>query len=116
MITLIANNSQLGGGILTVGQRITELRELKGYTINRLADKAAMSQTHLRDIEKDIKKPTVPTLEKICEELEISLYDFFSYTDNKDFLKKDPFLQKYYKLTPEQKKAFSMLIDTIIHD
>lgn len=101
---------------MTVGKRITELRELKGITINRLADKAAMSQTHLRDIEKGIKKPTVPTLEKICEELEISLHDFFSYTDNQDFLNKDPFLAKYYKLTPEQKNAFSMLIDSIIQD
>lgn len=116
MIISVANYFHPGGEILTVGQRITELRELKGYTINRLADKAAMSQTHLRDIEKDFKKPTIPTLEKICEELEISLHDFFSYTDNKDFLEKDPFLQKYYKLTEEQKKAFSILIDTIIHD
>ena len=37
MITSIANNFQLGGGILTVRHRITELRELKGFAVNKLA-------------------------------------------------------------------------------
>lgn len=95
---------------MTIGERITELRTQKGFSINHLADKAAMSQTHLRDIEKGVKKPTIPTVEKICEELGISLHDFFSYTSNQDFTN-DPILLKYYKLDSEQKAAIDRIID-----
>lgn len=100
---------------MTVGERITELRKKKNFTINHLADLAGLSQTHLRDIERGSKKPTIPTLEYITEALEISLHDFFSYTAEDDFLT-DPFIAKYCKLTSEQKKAFLYLIETIIPD
>ena len=58
--------------------RIKALREAKGFTINKLASQAGISQSFLRDIELGNKKPTVDTLDAICWALDISLSDFFS--------------------------------------
>ena len=57
--------------------RIKKLREAKGFTINKLASQAGISQSFLRDIELGNKKPTVDTLDAICWALDISLSDFF---------------------------------------
>jgi len=65
-----------------VGHRITELREKRGLTVNRLANLAGISQSHLRDIELGNKQPTVVCLEYICYALKISLVEFFNVEDD----------------------------------
>lgn len=62
---------------MNVGERLKELREKSGYTVNRLANMAGISQSYLRDIELGNKNPTVETLSYFCDALNISLKDFF---------------------------------------
>ena len=64
---------------IVLAGRIKELREAKGYTINKLASQAGISQIFLRDIELGNKKPTVDTLDAICWALDISLSDFLMW-------------------------------------
>ena len=63
---------------MEVGKRLKELREMRGLTVNRLANMAGLSQSFLREIELGNKKPTVETLSYFCEALEISLSEVFS--------------------------------------
>lgn len=63
---------------MDVGKRITELREKKGYTVNKLATLSGISQSYLRDIELGNKQPTIEYLEYICYGLGISISDFFA--------------------------------------
>lgn len=63
---------------MEVGKRIKELREMRGLTVNRLANMAGLSQSFLREIELGNKKPTVETLSYFCEALGVSLSEFFS--------------------------------------
>ncbi len=63
---------------MNVGLRLKELREKKGFTVNKLANLAGISQSHLRDIELGNKNPTVETLSYFCDALGISLADFFT--------------------------------------
>ena len=83
--------------------RIKKLREAKGFTINKLASQAGISQSFLRDIELGNKKPTVDTLDAICWALDISLSDFFSM--DQDILSEELRYQ-IYRLNPEQRKNF----------
>lgn len=69
---------------MEVGKRIRELRELKGLTVNKLANMAGLSQSFLREIELGNKNPTVETLSYFCDALGVSLAEFFS--DKKDKL------------------------------
>lgn len=71
---------------MTVSERIRALREKAGYSQNKLAERAGISQTHLRRIELSQSGITVDHLQMICDALEITLKDFFDYTaENDDF-------------------------------
>ncbi len=63
---------------MEVGKRIRQLREMRGVTVNKLANMAGLSQSFLREIELGNKVPTVETLSYFCDALEISLSEFFS--------------------------------------
>ena len=63
---------------MEVGKRIRQLREMRGVTVNKLANIAGLSQSFLREIELGNKVPTVETLSYFCDTLEISLSEFFS--------------------------------------
>ena len=84
---------------MNVGERIKELREMKGFTVNKLANLAGISQSYLRDVELGNKNPTVETLSYFCDALGVSLKDFFDDTDNEisAFLKSE-----LVKLSDEQ--------------
>lgn len=62
---------------MTVGSRIKELREKRGFTQNRLAEWVGVSQTHLRRVELGEADITVGHLTLICDALGISLREFF---------------------------------------
>ena len=67
---------------MNVGERIKELREKRGLTVNKLANLAGISQSYLRDVELGNKNPTVETWSYFCDALGISLKEFFSENDN----------------------------------
>ena len=61
---------------MDIAARIRFFREQKGYTVNKLANLAGVSQSYLRSIELGDKNPTVETLSTLCWALDISLRDF----------------------------------------
>lgn len=63
---------------MDIGKRIIEIREKQNITTNKLANKAGISQSYLREIEMGGKNPTVEILSYICDALNISLKEFFS--------------------------------------
>lgn len=96
---------------MKVGERITELRNLRGITVNKLANLAGVSQSHLRDIELGIKNPTIETLSYICDGLKISISGFFDIEKN-DI---SPFLMSSIKLlNEEQQKLLSDFLESIL--
>ncbi|MCH5268335.1 MAG: helix-turn-helix transcriptional regulator [Lachnospiraceae bacterium] len=97
---------------MTVNERITQLRVSKGWSVNKLANMAGISQAYLRDVELGNKKPSVEIISLICGALKISLATFFSY-DNDNTFKQDPLIEKIYLMTPEQRKALAAFIDTL---
>ena len=97
---------------MNVGKRISFFREQKGMTVNKLANKAGISQSYLRSIELEEKNPTVEFLSYICEALDISLKEFFDDNVEQE-LKDDPLLQEFYQLTPKQREALLNFIETM---
>lgn len=63
---------------MDIGKRIVEIRKKQNTTTNKLANKAGISQSYLREIEMGGKNPTVEILSYICDALNISLKEFFS--------------------------------------
>lgn len=96
---------------MEVGKRITELREQEGITVNRLANLAGISQSHLRDIELGKKCPTVETLTYICDALSISLVAFFDTQKNEI---NPALLSSVKNLNQKQQKLLSKFLDSIM--
>lgn len=99
---------------MNIADRIKYFRVAKNYSVNKLANKAGISQSYLRDIELGNKNPTVEILSYICEALDISLQIFFSDTQNNELLD-DSLTKKIYQLTPKQRMALRDFLDTIIN-
>ena len=61
-----------------IRRRIRELCDERGITINKLATICGITQSTLNNIlTRDNTKPTVSTIKKICDGLDISITDFF---------------------------------------
>lgn len=97
---------------MDIGARIKQLREAKGYSINKLANKAGVSQSYLRDIELSSKNPTVAFLSLLCDQLEISLREFFNDAEEAPF-ENEPLIQRIYQMTPLQREKLLSFLNTL---
>lgn len=98
---------------MNVGERIKYFRTIKGYTTNKLANMAGISQSYLRDVELGNKNPTIEVLSYVCDALDISLHDFFDEQTQKT-IQNDPLIEKIYQLSPEQKKHLLNFLNSIV--
>ncbi len=94
--------------MIDVGKRITELREIKGYSTNKLANLSGISQSYLRDVELGNKNISVEFLSYVCESLDISLADFFS-----DSTYSDDFTKTIFSLNENQRQALLQFIQSM---
>ena len=92
---------------MNIGERIKELRLKTGYSQNALAEKAGVSQTHLRRIELGQADVTVGYLQLICDALGISISDFFFSNEE------DELTQSISRLTPKQKSLLNEFLKSI---
>lgn len=83
---------------MEVGERIKELRKRAGFTQNKLAEWAGVSQTHLRRVELGQQDITVGHLQLVCDALGISLKDFFNFNEETEEI-----AVAMSNLTPRQK-------------
>ncbi len=68
---------------MTIGKavaiRIEELCEQRGLSLNKLGTICGITQSTLNNIVSGVSKnPTIATIKKICDGLEISVIDFFN--------------------------------------
>lgn len=61
------------------GRRVSELRQSKHFSQEELADRCGVHRTYMGSIERGEKSPTLNTIKKIIDGLDISLKEFFDY-------------------------------------
>ncbi|EAC7181173.1 XRE family transcriptional regulator [Listeria monocytogenes] len=63
-----------------ISEKLLILLEEKNLTINRLATLAGLKQSTLNSIFNGAsKRPTITTVRKLCQALEISVHEFFDF-------------------------------------
>lgn len=97
---------------MDIGNRISFFRESKGYSVNKLATLSGISQSYLRDVELGKKNPTVEIISCLCDTLGISLKEFFD-TEMEGTFFEDPLVRQIYQLTPAQRKALAVFLDSM---
>ncbi|MBQ8183799.1 MAG: helix-turn-helix transcriptional regulator [Clostridia bacterium] len=85
---------------MDIGKRIIILREKKNISTNKLANISGISQSYLRDVENNVKNPTIEMLSYICYGLGISLQEFFNETTPEI----SPFLYSAIQLLSEEEQ------------
>lgn len=93
---------------MDIGNRLKSLREQCGYTQNGLAERAGVSQTHLRRVELGQSDITVGHLQLLCDAMSISLRDFFDERSETDEIS-----AAFSKLSPKQKNSLLAFIDNL---
>jgi len=76
-----------------IGQRIRQLRESRGMTQSQLQSRSKVSRSYLSRIESGQMTPSLGTLEKISEALNVGLNRFFIPESDGEALLEDPFIQ-----------------------
>ena len=64
-----------------VAQRIKEIRLHKGLSQEKLAFKAELDRTYLAGIESGKRNPTIDSLEKVLNALDVSAEVFFDFSN-----------------------------------
>ena len=93
---------------MNVGERLLELRNKCWLTQNGLAEKAGVSQTHLRRVELGQADITVGHLQLLCDAMNISIQEFFNVDIGNDELS-----IALSKLTPKQRKLLIAFIESL---
>ena len=71
---------------MKIGEKIRNLRKQKNMSLRELAQITGLSKTTLGDLEKDVKNPSLDTLEKIAVAFEMSPAELLKETDSTDEL------------------------------
>ena len=93
---------------MDVSKRIIALREQCGLTQNGLAERAGVSQTHLRRVELGQSDITIGHLQLLCDAMSISIQDFF-----KDESNSDEIAASFSKLSPKQKTLLIAFLESL---
>ena len=93
---------------MDISKRLISLREQCGYTQNGLAERAGVSQTHLRRVERGEADITVGHLQLLCDAMNISLKDFFAEAEDTDEMS-----VAFSKLSPKQQKLLLTFLNSL---
>lgn len=93
---------------MEISKRLRKLREQCGYTQNGLAERAGVSQTHLRRVELGQADITVSHLQLLCDAMSITMKEFFEEATDTDEI-----AAAFSKLSPKQKKLLLAFIESL---
>ena len=93
---------------MDVGKRLIALRERCGFTQNGLAERAGVSQTHLRRVELGQADITVGHLQLLCDAMSISVGEFFKAESDTDEV-----AVAFSKLSPKQKTLLLTFLESL---
>ena len=93
---------------MDISKRLISLRQQCGYTQNGLAERAGVSQSHLRRVELGQADITINHLELLCDAMSISLKEFFDESTSEDEI-----TTAFSKLSPKQKKLLLTFLESL---
>ena len=93
---------------MDVSKRLIFLRERLGFTQNGLAERAGVSQTHLRRVELGQADITIGHLQLLCDAMCISLKDFFNDDESSNDIN-----ALFSKFSPKQKTLLLSFIESL---
>ena len=94
-----------------LGQRIREQRRKKGWTMDKLAEKADLSVNYVGELERGVKTPTLDTFIRLVVPADVLIRDSAAPAS---YVADDELNRKLSRLTPGQKKAATDILNAYI--
>ena len=85
-----------------LGLKIKEFRKQRKITQEKLAEIVGVDNGYISKLEVGQNFPSISTLEKIAQALDVELYEFFQYTNIKSSDFKEDLIKIYDKLSKEK--------------
>ena len=93
---------------MDVMQRLIQIMERENLTAYELAKKCDISPSTITTMFRRDKLPSIPTLQKICKGLDISMAEFFYEDDGSNSVE-----NKYNSLSEKSKEIILYLLDKL---
>lgn len=83
---------------MKIGNKIRLLRKRKGITLKEISERTGFSVSFISQLERDVVSPSIESLKKICDSLDVALATFF---DEEKFeqITNDAVVRKNYRKT-----------------
>lgn len=107
----------------TLGKKIRELREAKGYTLREFALQAGVSSPFLSDLERDKRRPTDETLMAIAKKLSVTFEELKEFDGRindevKEWLNEKPLMgtlmRKMVQMSPAKRDELVSKIQQVV--
>ena len=105
-----------GGDCVNTEERLRELMEERGLNMYSLAKRSNLSWNTVKNIFSQKSKPTLTTLEMLCDGLGITLAQFFDTTDALVSLtsSQQHLLNQWNRLTDQEKLLIQTLMEYML--
>ena len=102
---------------MVIGDRLRYIRESKNISIYRISQETGISQSHIRDLERSNRKPSVETLSRLVVPLGITLSELFNENDEVSILTpKERELVEYYRTLSDDKAALLLQLGKSLNE
>lgn len=102
---------------LTLGKKLRQARQEKGYTQQVLAEKAGIGNVYLGEIERGLKMPSLNSFVRIIESLDLSADSILrgELSSGRGYIYEE-LTQKMKNLTPKQRKTAADILDAYLQN
>ena len=99
-----------------IGARIREIRTKRGFTQEALSEKMGVNPKYLSSIERGKENPTLNTLVRLSESLEVEIGEIFGFVESEDPAEaKSRIVSLLDEADEEQVKLISKMVSLIVH-
>ena len=71
---------------MDIASRLKKIRTSKGYSVYKLSQISGVSETHIRDLERGDRNPSLDTIDRIAKTLGISLSELLNENEEISYL------------------------------
>lgn len=99
---------------MDISKRLKDIRKAKDISVYKLSQLSGVSETHIRDLERGDKNPSLDTLSKIAVPLGISLSELLNETDSISYLseKEKTLVDCFRNLSEDKAEALIAFLKT----
>ena len=87
---------------MDIAGRLKQIRTAKGYSVYKLSQLSGVSETHIRDLERGDRNPSLDTIDRRARTFGISLSELLSEDEAVSYLtKEEKEVLEHYRMMPQ---------------